>query len=341
MSIIEADDLNRYKSFNRMNLAVIQDFINGFPFRFILVDSQHRVLLANKSTSDPHSLLPEELRGKKSPLLSHADDKECRICSREKAENSERIEETEIFIPGQNLWLNSMIFPLPYITSDGLSTFFHLAFDITDKKKSQAETLRTQDRLQPIYTGLIQVIQAIIAKRDPYIAGHQNRVAELAAAIGRNLGLGPLTTEGIRIAASIHDIGKISIPAEILARPGKLTPTEYEFIKQHPTTGYDLLKSIEFPFPIAEIIHQHHENLDGSGYPNGLKGNSIRFESRIVGLAEVVDAMSSHRPYRPAFSLEETFEEIVSKRGVVFDPLVVDTCLRLYQEEIFQFNGQA
>lgn len=189
--------------------------------------------------------------------------------------------------------------------------------------------------------GLIRVIGAIIEKKDEYIAGHQVRVAELVSAICRELRLPEEAAEGVRLAALIHDIGKIFIPAEILARPGKLTPTEYDFIKLHPATGYHLLKSVDFPFPIADIIHQHHEKLDGSGYPLGLKGDEIHRESKIVAVAEVVEAMSAHRPHRPAFSLDEALEEIEANRGTWFDSEVVDACLGLFREKGFRFPRPA
>jgi putative nucleotidyltransferase with HDIG domain len=186
--------------------------------------------------------------------------------------------------------------------------------------------------------GLIRVIEAIIEKKDKYIAGHQARVAELVSAICGELGLDAATAENVRLAALIHDIGKIFIPAEILTRPGRLTPTEFDFIKLHPATGYHLLKSVEFPLPIADFIHQHHEKLDGSGYPLGLKGEEIRLESKIVAVAEVVEAMSSHRPHRPAHSLEEALSEIEAKRGIWFEPDVVDACLGLFRDKDFRFH---
>jgi HD-GYP domain-containing protein (c-di-GMP phosphodiesterase class II) len=140
-------------------------------------------------------------------------------------------------------------------------------------------------------------------------------------------------TEGIRMAAVIHDIGKVSVPAEILSKPGKLTEKEFELVKDHTVTGYDILKDLEFPWPIAEIIYQHHEKLDGSGYPRGLKGDEVRMEARIIAVADVVEAMASHRPFRPALGMDAALDEIKAHRGSLYDPDAVDTCVKLFTEK--------
>jgi len=178
----------------------------------------------------------------------------------------------------------------------------------------------------------IQTIADTVAARDPYTSGHQRRVAELATAIAGEMGLTKDQTQGIHLAASIHDLGKITIPAEILAKPGKLSELEYKFIKQHPQAGYDILKEVSFPWPIADIILQHHEKMDGSGYPHGLKGSAILLEARILCVADVVEAISSHRPFRPSLGLDAALAEINDKRGTLFDPAVVDACTRLFRE---------
>ncbi len=144
--------------------------------------------------------------------------------------------------------------------------------------------------------------------------------------------------EGIRVAAVIHDIGKVSVPAEILSKPGKLTQNEFELIKDHAETGYDILKDVEFPWPIAEMIRQHHERLDGSGYPRGLKGNDMLMEARVIALADVVEAIASHRPFRPAHGIEVALDEIRKNRGILYDPEVVDACLRLFTEKKYTLD---
>ncbi|HEV2686108.1 MAG TPA: HD-GYP domain-containing protein, partial [Actinomycetota bacterium] len=168
--------------------------------------------------------------------------------------------------------------------------------------------------------------------RDPYTAGHQNRVGLISRAIAQELGLSEDLIEGIELTANIHDIGKIGIPAEILSRPGQLLPAEFELVKGHSRGGYEIMSGIDFPWPVAEMILQHHERMDGTGYPNGLRGDEILIGARIIAVADVVEAMSSHRPYRASLGAQEAFDEIIRGRGTEFHPEVVDACLRLYSE---------
>ncbi|RLI51462.1 MAG: hypothetical protein DRP09_19275, partial [Candidatus Thorarchaeota archaeon] len=160
---------------------------------------------------------------------------------------------------------------------------------------------------------------------------HQGRVADLAVVISKEMGLSKDQTESIRMAGLIHDLGKINIPAEILSKPGKISELEYKIIQTHPQVGYDLLKEIEFPWPIAEMVLQHHEKMDGSGYPQGLKGDDILLEARILAVADIVEAMSSHRPYRPAMGIEKALAQIREERGTLLDPNVVDACLKIFK----------
>ncbi len=167
--------------------------------------------------------------------------------------------------------------------------------------------------------------------RDPYTAGHQRRVAQLAAAIATEMGLPPERIHGIRLAGTVHDVGKIGVPAEILSKPGVLTGVEFNLIKLHPTVGYEILKDVEFPWPIAQMVRSHHERLDGSGYPDGLKGEEILLDTRIISVADVVEAMLSYRPYRPGLGIQAALDEIVGKRGVLYDEQVVDACRKVFE----------
>ena len=187
-------------------------------------------------------------------------------------------------------------------------------------------------RLRQALNGVIQALAAAIELRDPYTAGHQLRVMQLAVAIGTEMGLPPEKIDGIRYAALVHDIGKIAIPAGILAKPAKLTTMEYSLVQQHPKQAYDILNGVDFPWPIADIVLQHHERLDGSGYPNGLKNGEIVLEARILAVADVVEAMSSHRPYRPALGIDKALAEIEKNKGRLYDPEVVDTCLTVFEK---------
>ena len=182
--------------------------------------------------------------------------------------------------------------------------------------------------------GIIQSISLIIETRDPYTAGHQRSVANLARAIALVMGLPPERIEGIRLAATVHDLGKISIPAEILSKPTRLTEAEISMIRIHPRSGYEILKKVEFPWPIAQIVLQHHERIDGSGYPQGLRGPDILLEAKILGVADVMDAMCSHRPYRASIGIDKALAEISQNRGILYDPEVVDACLKYFQEKL-------
>jgi len=202
----------------------------------------------------------------------------------------------------------------------------------------EEERKRAKQKLQKTLEETIYALASAIEMRDPYTAGHQKRVTKLACAIAKEMGLSKEQIEGIRMAGLIHDIGKISIPSEILTKPGKLNDLEYSLIKTHPQAGYNILKGIEFPWPVAQIVLQHHERMDGSGYPQGLCGKDILLEARILAVADVVEAMSSHRPYRPAYGIDKALEEISKNKGILYDPEVVNACLRLFNQKGFKFD---
>ena len=212
-----------------------------------------------------------------------------------------------------------------------------LKLDIIKRKKTEKTLSQALKRNEKLAHELVDMVGRIVETRDPYTAGHQLKVSELATAIAREMKLTEDRIEGIRIASLIHDIGKVSIPAEILSNPIKLNEIERSLIKDHSQIGYDILKTIDFPWPVAQIIIQHHEKLDGSGYPQGLKGNKILLEAKIIGVADVVEAISSHRPYRPALGIDKALEEISQNRGILYDPEVVDTCLKLFRKKKFKF----
>lgn len=203
--------------------------------------------------------------------------------------------------------------------------------DITEQKQAE-------ERLKKTIDATIDTMSKIIEAKDPYTAGHQHRVYQLAIRIAQELNLPKDKIEGIRIASLIHDIGKIGLPTEILSKPTTLTEIEFSLIKNHSQIGYDILKSIDFSYPIAQIVLQHHERLNGSGYPNNLKGDEIILEAKIIGVADIVEAMSSHRPYRPALGIDKALEEISQNRGTLYDIKVVDACFKLFKEKEFKFE---
>ena len=193
--------------------------------------------------------------------------------------------------------------------------------------------MQTLESLRKAFGTTIQIMVSAVEARDPYTAGHQLRSADLARAIATEMGLSQDKIEGIRMAASIHDIGKLSIPSEILSKPSKLTTIEFSLIKEHSRSGYEMLKDMESPWPLAQIVYQHHERIDGSGYPRNLKGDEIMIEARIMAVADVVEAMASHRPYRPSRGIEAALEEIEKNKGILYDVDVADACLRLFREK--------
>ncbi|MBI5895198.1 MAG: response regulator [Desulfobacterales bacterium] len=204
-----------------------------------------------------------------------------------------------------------------------------------DRLKALRDLELNLDKLRRAMDGIVQAISVVVEKRDPYTAGHQQRVAELACAAGRELGLGDDDIYGLRMASVIHDLGKITVPDGILARPGRLYDLEYQLVKNHVQAGYDILKQIEFPWPLAAIILQHHERLDGSGYPYGLRNGEIMIQARILAVADVFETMASHRPYRPSLGLQRAVDELRDNSGTLYDPQVVAVFLRLVEEGRF------
>ncbi|MBI4967893.1 MAG: HD domain-containing protein [Rhodospirillales bacterium] len=207
-------------------------------------------------------------------------------------------------------------------------------------ERQHLEEARLADaaRLQRALMQTIQAVSLTIEKRDPYTAGHQQRVSKLAGALGAELGFSDERRQGLELGSLIHDIGKIAIPSSFLNKPGRLTSTEFELIKSHSQIGFDIVKDVEFNWPIAEMVYQHHERRDGSGYPQGLRGEAILLEARILGVADVIESMASHRPYRPALGIEAALNEIISKSRVLYDPQVTDAAVTLFREGRFSFD---
>ena len=207
------------------------------------------------------------------------------------------------------------------------------ALEKTNDLLIQTEKLKeSYQKSQIIMDGIVRTLSKIIETRDPYTAGHEDQVAKIACKIAREMKLPEEQISFIHIAATLHDIGKICVPSEILTKPSALNNLEKAIIKTHCKVANDVLANIEFPYPVAEVIYQHHERLDGSGYPRGLRGNEIALEARIIGVADVIDAMASYRPYRPALGVDAAIEEIVKYRGITYDPDVVDACLTVYKK---------
>jgi PAS domain S-box-containing protein len=201
--------------------------------------------------------------------------------------------------------------------------------DITERKKAETQLEQSLENARCTMDGAIRALETIVETRDSYTSGHQRRVASLAFAIAGEMHLPAGVADGIQIAGVIHDIGKVSVPAEILSKPNRLNKYEFGIVKGHSEAGYEILKGIDFPWPVATIVAQHHERIDGSGYPQALTGDAILIEAKILAVADVVEAMGSHRPYRPALSMDTVLEEISANSGILYDGAVVDACLQV------------
>jgi PAS domain S-box-containing protein/putative nucleotidyltransferase with HDIG domain len=218
--------------------------------------------------------------------------------------------------------------------------FLGVLRDVTERKQAEEQVQQSCQKLEKTLEGTIQAIRAMVDARDRYTAGHQQRVTELACAIAEAMGLSSEQVKAVHVAGLLHDVGKILLPTEILTKPGWLNEIEFAMIRTHSKAGHDILESIEFPWPIAKMVLQHHERVNGTGYPDGVRGEEILMEARILAVADVVEAMSSHRPYRAALGLDEALGEIARNKGVLYDPLVADACVRVFVEGGFSFKAE-
>lgn len=306
-----------------------------------LVSPDLKILWANKKTKD---IFGNDIVGKpcreacyrRTTRCGEVDD--C-IVSYAFQNGTARKHETEITAKGgETMYLSGTARVISWDTKGYPSTVVRIYNDITEQKQAENELKESMDQLRKNLAGTIQAMAMTVETRDPYTAGHQRRTSDIARCIAQEMGLSGEQVDGIRMAGVIHDLGKISVPAEILSRPGKIGALEYSLIKHHPQTGYDILKEIDFNWPVAEIVKQHHERIDGSGYPNGLAGDDIMLEARVIGVADVIEAMSSHRPYRPALGVDRAFDEIQTNRGVLYDPGVVDATVNLFNRQELEFH---
>ncbi|MCX5806329.1 MAG: PAS domain-containing protein [Proteobacteria bacterium] len=227
----------------------------------------------------------------------------------------------------------------PYFDNNGNIT--HVAVithDISERKKVEVKLKQSLDMLQNMMDCTIHALASTIERRDPYTAGHQHRVTSLACAIAKEMRLDEDRARSVYIASMLHDIGKIQVPSDILSKPGKISIHEFNIIKEHPQIAYDILKEIVFEHPVADIVLQHHERIDGSGYPKGLKGDEIAIEAKIIAVSDVVESMASHRPYRPALGIDKALEEVTTNSGILYDADVVEACVRLFNGKDFKFN---
>jgi PAS domain S-box-containing protein len=297
----------------------------------IVVDEAGDVVYANPAASVPFGLSPDQVVGRSAFLHIHPDDVE-RVMARQAlllespgATSADSIR----FVSA-----SGQVRVLEIVASNclGLLSVNGIVIngrDVTERNDYVAE-------LEASFDAIAGAVANVVELRDPYTAGHQRQVADIATAIARELDLPDDEVKGIEVASTLHDIGKIAVPSEILTRPGRLSQPEFEIIKTHPEAGNQIVAQVPFPWPVAQMILQHHERIDGSGYPKGLKNDDILIGSRILAVADVISAMSAHRPYRPAKGVAAALAEIEGNRGILYDPGVVDACLRLFRDRSFQ-----
>lgn len=318
----------------------LQMILDSVPALIFYKDIEGRVVRANKVFADSLKMPIKDMIGKTTEELfpkeqaenMRKDDKEVMISGKPKKNIIEPYD-----TPEGVRWVISD--KIPYRDKKGKVTgIIGLAKDVTAQIKTEQELLQSYQKLKKNMDATLETMSKIIEAKDPYTAGHQQRVSELSIAIAKELHLSQDTIEGIRVASIIHDIGKIGLPTEILSKPSRLDDIEFSLVKRHSQMGHDILKTIDFSYPVAGIVLQHHERLNGSGYPNHLKGDEIFLEARILGVTDVVEAISSHRPYRAALGVDAALEEISKNKGILYDPKVVDTCIELFKEKGFKFE---
>jgi PAS domain S-box-containing protein/putative nucleotidyltransferase with HDIG domain len=327
------EEIRRLKDFNE---GIVQNMAEGIAVE----DAEGCIIFVNPAAADLLGYSPEELVGQHWTAIVPSDQHPSVQAAHERRMHGEADRYELQLVRQDGTLVPVLVSGSPRIEEGRFAGTLTVFTDITEHKQVEEELQQSLERLRRTFDETVQALASAIRTRNPYMAGHQQRVTQLACAIAREMGLPEEQIEGIRVAGLIHDIGKISVPVEILSNPNGISDLEYGIIKAHPQIGYDILKAVEFPWPVAEIVLQHHERLDGSGYPQDLSGDEILLEARILGVADVVDAMSSHQPYRAARGLDKALEEISQNRGVLYDPGAVGACLKLFKQKGFKFERE-
>jgi PAS domain S-box-containing protein/putative nucleotidyltransferase with HDIG domain len=302
----------------------------------VYIDKEMRIIWANKAVADSLESAPDDLAGHKCYEMWFGRDRVCDGCHALTVfETGERVK-TERKLPDGSIW--NITYDPVRDDSGEIVGAVEVSSDITERKRAEAALQDTLTKLQKSLRGTVSTISKIVETRDPYTSGHQTRVAELARSMAEQMGLSSKRVELIYMAALVHDIGKISVPQEILSKPTELTELEWNIIRTHPEVGCEILKNVEFPWPVTDVVIQHHERLDGSGYPQGVAGDDIMLEARILSVADVVEAMSSHRPYRPELGMHKALEEVSDNKGILYDDEAVNVCVNLFKRDGFSFS---
>jgi putative nucleotidyltransferase with HDIG domain len=326
---------------------LLQKVIDTSPDWIYVKDQRHQYLLVNNTFAAAQQVFPQDMIGK--PDTDFFSEELC-LGNPDKGiigfhnDDAEAFQGSLVHNPKNIItWAEGAThiydtYKMPLTDQSGkIYAVLIYSRDITERQKAEDDLVQSYSVLQKTLNDVINAFGTIVDMRDPYTAGHQKRVARLATAIAEELNLPQTQVDCINKAAVIHDVGKIYVPSDILSKPGRLADIELQMIKTHAQGSYEILKSIEFNAPVAKIVLQHHERIDGSGYPNKLKGQEILFEAKIVAVADVVEAMVSHRPYRAALGVEKAMDEISRNKDILYDSSAVDACLRLFKEKGFNF----
>ena len=325
---------------NKKAASLLNEIFNTAADCMCLIDKEFSIFAINTTLAEMFNLDKEDIIGKKCyEVLPGSACKTERCCLVRIVKGEERIEFETEKIHSDSSKILCIVSANPFFGPDGeLVGIVEDLKDISRLKEAETKLQQSFKKLRNALEGTIHAMSLAVEMRDPYTAGHQKRVTDLAVAIARELDFSADKIDGIRMAGLIHDIGKISVPAEILTKPGRITEKEFALIKDHPQIGYDILKKIEFPWPIAKIVLQHHERMNGSGYPQGLQGKYILLEARILAVADVVESIASFRPYRQALGIQAALKEITEEKETLYDAQVVDACLNLFSEHRFKFT---
>lgn len=321
------------------NKEYLSKIINAVADPVFVKDRYHKWVLLNKAYCEFMGYKEEELLGKSDFDFFPKDQAEVFWTRDEVVFNDVKEDANEEqFTDAQNIVHTILTKKTLYLDKNGEKFIVGIIQDITQHKVTEESLLESYRKLQRTLEGTANALATALEKRDPYTAGHEKRVAKLACAIAEAMGLSKDVIAGIRITAFLHDIGKIVVPAEILSKPSRLNEFEYSIVKTHAEVGYEILKELEFPWPVAQVILQHHERLNGTGYPKGLTGESIIQEARIMAVADVIEAMCSHRPYRPALGIQKALAELNQNKGTLYDSAVVEACIEVFNKNNFKFD---
>ncbi|MBN2403641.1 MAG: PAS domain S-box protein [Spirochaetes bacterium] len=325
----------------KIQKVCFRQLFNNSHEAIVILDTQDNIIDANRSFEKLFNYSSIELKNKNINNLIVPENlyNESRSIS-SSAVSTGYVEKESTRICKNGTPVDVSIFAYPVIYNHKTIAVYHIYKESLQESVTGLETERTLNKLRKAMGGIIDAMVSTVEVRDPYTAGHQQRVADLARAIAQEMGMTEEEIDGIRMAGTLHDLGKVNIPAEILSKPGRLSDIEFSLIKMHPRVAFDILKEIDFPWPIADMVYQHHERLDGSGYPQGLKGDEILLSGKILTVADVVESIASHRPYRPALGIKTALNEINVKRGIYYEPSVVDACIKLFEQNRFQFSDE-